>query len=149
MHWAYLYMKNITKFCPPRWYRYLLWPMDWMKSSTFSTLLVLCADNSPVSGEFPSLRPVTHRFDVFFLRRNKHWVTNREAGDLRHHRAHYDVIVMKWWVMRRRQYPFNQSLIPSHVRPSSAERDYGRSHAHASLSVLDNIPLHRFDIAVV
>ena len=22
------------------------------------------------------------------------WVNNREAGDLRHHRAHYDVIVM-------------------------------------------------------
>ena len=24
------------------------------------------------------------------------WVNNREAGDLRHHRAHYDVTVMKW-----------------------------------------------------
>ena len=23
MHWAYLYMKNIIKFCPPRWYRYV------------------------------------------------------------------------------------------------------------------------------
>ena len=25
------------------------------------------------------------------------WVNNREAGDLRRHRAHYDVIVMKVW----------------------------------------------------
>ena len=25
------------------------------------------------------------------------WVNNREAGDLRRHRTHYDVIVMKWW----------------------------------------------------
>ena len=24
------------------------------------------------------------------------WVNNREAGDLKRHRAHYDVIVMKW-----------------------------------------------------
>ena len=30
MHWAYVYTKNITKFCPPRWYQYLLWPMDYM-----------------------------------------------------------------------------------------------------------------------
>ena len=26
------------------------------------------------------------------------WVNNREAGDLRRHRAHYDVIVIKWLV---------------------------------------------------
>ena len=25
------------------------------------------------------------------------WVNSREAGDLRCHRAHYDVIVMRWW----------------------------------------------------
>ena len=33
---------------------------------TFSALLALCAGNSPVTGEFPSQRPVTQRFDVFF-----------------------------------------------------------------------------------
>ena len=39
---------------------------------TFSALLVLCARNSPVTGEFPSQRPVTRSFDVFFdLRLNK------------------------------------------------------------------------------
>ena len=39
---------------------------------TFSTLLALCAGNSPVTGEFPSQRPVARRFDVFFdLRSNK------------------------------------------------------------------------------
>ena len=62
---------------------------------TFSALLALCAGNSPVSGEFPSQRPVSLSFDVFFdLRLNKQLVNNREAGDLRRHRAHYDVIVM-------------------------------------------------------
>ena len=33
---------------------------------TFSALLVICAGNSPVPGEFPTQRPVTRSFDVFF-----------------------------------------------------------------------------------
>ena len=38
----------------------------------FSTLLALCARNSPVTSEFPSQRPVTRSFDIFVdLRRNK------------------------------------------------------------------------------
>ena len=38
----------------------------------FSALLALCAGNWPVSGEFPSQRPVTRSFDAFFdLRPNK------------------------------------------------------------------------------
>ena len=56
---------------------------------TSSALLALCAGNSKVTGEFPSQRPVTWSFGVFFdLRLN-------EAGDLRRHRAHYDVILMQ------------------------------------------------------
>ena len=39
---------------------------------TFSALLALCAGNSPVTGKFPSQRPVMKSFDVFFdLRPNK------------------------------------------------------------------------------
>ena len=39
---------------------------------TFSALLVICTGNSPVPGEFPTQRPVTQSFDVFFvLRLNK------------------------------------------------------------------------------
>ena len=52
---------------------------------TFSALLAICAGNSPVPGEFPTQRPVTRSFVVFF---------DSEAGDLKRHRAHYDVIVM-------------------------------------------------------
>ena len=33
---------------------------------TFSALLALCEGNSPVTGEFPSQRPVTRSFDAFF-----------------------------------------------------------------------------------
>ena len=38
----------------------------------FSALLAICAGNSPVPGEFPTQRPVTRSFDVYFdLRLNK------------------------------------------------------------------------------
>ena len=45
---------------------------------TCSALLAICAGNSPVPGEFPTQRPLTRSFDVFFdLRPNKrlskHW----------------------------------------------------------------------------
>ena len=47
---------------------------------TFSTLLVICAGNSPVSGEVPAQRLVTRSFDVFFdLCPINDWVNNREA----------------------------------------------------------------------
>ena len=47
-------------------------------------------------GEFPAQRPVTRSFDVIFdLRLNKRLSKqNRDAGDLRRHRRHYDVNVM-------------------------------------------------------
>ena len=62
---------------------------------TFSALLAICAGNSPVPGDFPTQRPATRSFDVFFdLCLNKRWENNREAGDLRRYRAHYDATVM-------------------------------------------------------
>ena len=65
--------------------------------ATFFALLALCAGNSLVTGEFPAQRPVMRSFDVFFDLCDlniKAWVNNREAGDLRRNRTHYDVIVM-------------------------------------------------------
>ena len=46
---------------------------------TFFALLALCAGNSPVTGEFPTQRPVTRSFDVFFdlclnKRLSKQWL---------------------------------------------------------------------------
>ena len=62
---------------------------------TLSALLVLCVGNSPVTGEFPSQKPLTRSFDIFFdLRLKNRWANKRGAGDLRRHRAHYDVIEM-------------------------------------------------------
>ena len=62
-------------------------------NGNISALLAICAGNSPFPGEFPSQRPVTRSFDVFFdLRLNKR--LHREAGDFRRYRVHYDVTVM-------------------------------------------------------
>ena len=48
----------------------VLW--RFMMTSSIFALLALRAGNSPVTGEFPSPRPVTRSFDVFFdLRLNK------------------------------------------------------------------------------
>ena len=48
----------------PTWWRHQM--------EIFSALLAICAGNSPVPGEFPTQRPVTRSFDVFFyLRLNK------------------------------------------------------------------------------
>ena len=72
-------------------------------------LLALCAGNSPVTGEFPAQRQVTRSFDVFFdLGLNKRLSKRREAGDLRRHRAHYDVTIM--FIFRTLLYCFTASL---------------------------------------
>ena len=63
-----------------------------MTSSNENIFLV----TGPLCGEFTTQRPVTRSFGVFFdLRLEKNvWVNNREAGDLKRYRAHYDAIVM-------------------------------------------------------
>ena len=62
---------------------------------TFSALQVLCAGNSPVTGEFPAQGPVTRSFDVYLIFAwINGWVNSRKAGDSRRHQAPYDVTVM-------------------------------------------------------
>ena len=69
------------------------WQRHQMK--TFFALLVLCEGNSLVICEFPSQRAVTQSFDVSLICAwTNGWVNNRNAGDLRRHRAHYDVIII-------------------------------------------------------
>ena len=46
------------------------------------------------SREFPAQRPVTQSFEDFFICAwINDWVNNREAGDLRSHRVHYNASV--------------------------------------------------------
>ena len=60
---------------------------------TFSALLALCEGNSPVIGEFPSQRPVTRSFDIFFdlclnqkfsKQRRRPWFWTRSRSLWRH-----------------------------------------------------------------
>ena len=62
---------------------------------TLSTLLALCAGNSPVPVNSPH-RGQWRGALMFSLicTRIKDWVSNPEAGDLERHRGHYDVNVM-------------------------------------------------------
>ena len=75
-----LLMKNYwsAKWClgkahDMRFYVFVGYKTWWRhQMETFSALLAICAGNSPVPGEFPTQRPVTRSFGVFFdLRLNK------------------------------------------------------------------------------
>ena len=74
-------------FDPQPWWRHQM--------ETFSALLALCVENSPVTGEFPLPRSVTRALMLSLICT---WTNsgenNRDAGDLRRHRAHYIVSVM-------------------------------------------------------
>ena len=48
-------------FSDPSWIPWWRHQME-----TFSALLALCVGNSPVTGEFPTQRPVLRSFDIFF-----------------------------------------------------------------------------------
>ena len=71
------------------------------KMETFSALLALCAGTSPVTGEFPSQRPVRQSFDVFFgLRLNEllskqswAWWSETLPCPVSRHCNEYDVLV--------------------------------------------------------
>ena len=75
-------------------------PFPWWRHQmeTFSVSLAIFAANSPVNGEFPAQRPVTRSLIRAWINGS---VNNREAGDLRRHRAHYNVIVMNCLVITR------------------------------------------------
>ena len=69
-----VWITKSTEVHPLTWSHMLDWDVTWRHNQmeTFAVLLVLCAGSSPVTGGFPTQRPVTWSFDVFFdLRLNK------------------------------------------------------------------------------
>ena len=100
----------------------------------FSALLAICAENSPVPGEFPTQRPVTRSFDVFFdlYMGINGWVNNRKAGDLKGHRAHFDVIIMiklkssrgQWVNLRTSIWSYGSSALTHYVIGRTCPRGY-------------------------
>ena len=75
----------------------ILGPMSsWRhERETFSVSLALCEGNPPVTGGFPH-KGQWRRALMFSLicASTNGWSNNGDTGDLRHHRAHYDVAVM-------------------------------------------------------
>ena len=68
---------------------------------TFSALLTLCAGNSSVTGEFPSQRAGdVELWCSLICAWTNGRANNRDAGDLRRHRAHYDVTVNEGGIQR-------------------------------------------------
>ena len=72
--WNYIFFK----FSSLLWQKLNAWWRHQME--TFSTLLAICARNSPVPGEFPAQRPVTRSFDVFFDLRLNQWLSKQSWG---------------------------------------------------------------------
>ena len=62
----------ITSLFPTGWWRHQM--------EIFSALLAICAGNSPVTGEFPSQRPVAWNFDVFFDPRLNKRLSKQSCG---------------------------------------------------------------------
>ena len=90
----------------------------------FSALLAICAGNSPVPGEFPTQRPVTRSFDVYFdLRLNKRlckqswgwWFETLLCPLWRHSNVfHKSNVILKesfWCQYRRRDPNWNTACI--------------------------------------
>ena len=69
---------------------------------TFSTLLALCEGNPPVTGGFPSQKQWCGAlmFSLICAWANV-WANNRDAGDLKCHRGHYNVNVMIYLIRYR------------------------------------------------
>ena len=73
------------------------WHYAWWRHQIelFFALLALCAGNSPVNSPHKGQWRGALMFSLICAWIN-HGVNNCEAGDLRRHRAHYDINVMVW-----------------------------------------------------
>ena len=79
----------------PRWASCPTLPWWRHQMETFSALLAICAGNSPVPVNSPHKGQWRRAlmFSLICVWIND-WTNNREAGDLRRYRGHYDVTVM-------------------------------------------------------
>ena len=79
-HYSSMEIKSDDKASVSYWEAALmLWSWWRHQMETFPALLVLCAANSPVTGEFSSQRPVTQSFDVFFDLRLNRWLNEQSS----------------------------------------------------------------------
>ena len=94
--------------CTSAWYDMSISYWTWWRHQMeiFSALLALYAGNSPVPGEFPTQRPVTRSFDVYFdLRPNRRlskqsrgWWFETASCPLWRHRNESNSN-LPWWIL--------------------------------------------------
>ena len=89
---------------------------------TFSTLLAICAGNSPIPGEFPAQRPVTLGFDVFFdlclnQQLSKQW-----------RRHWFETPLCSLWCHCNDQTPYKSKNKLEHCTPHHSIHPFGTSH---------------------
>ena len=104
LNWIKNMSINLSTLLSPRRYGYLkkkqkcMFNYAWWRHQmeTFSALLALCAGNSPVTVNFSHKGQWrgTWMFSLICTWING-WVNNWEAGDLRRHREHHDVTLMR------------------------------------------------------
>ena len=104
-----------------------------------SALLAICAGNSPVTGD-KGQRHGTLMFSLICTWMND-WVNNHKAGDLRPHRAHYDVTVMSVNII---SYPLFADA-DTGIYPHAASQYHARPKAKRGIAMLsvDKFPYPR------
>ena len=100
---------------------------------TFSALLALCAGNSPVNSPHKGQWRGALMFSLICTEING-WVNNREVGDLRSHRTHYDVIVM----MDKSHESGNYDIRYNKTQQNTIFRGYALRY-HPALSKINNM----------
>ena len=107
------FLRCCCPLCSCDYVLFLGYQYSWWRHQmeTFSALLTLCVENSPVTGEFPSQKASDAELWCFL--RSAPWingsVNNCEAGDLKRHWTHCDVIVMCYF------WPFIHDIFPDYV----------------------------------
>ena len=83
MPWALSILIENNQTKTKHWFNIVICPISpWWRHQMeiFSALLAICAGNSPVPGEFPTQRPVTGSFDVYFDLRPNKWLSKQSWG---------------------------------------------------------------------
>ena len=95
-HTSKLFLGSL-RICPEGYIPNIVCLTWWRhQMETFSALLALCAGNSPDTGEFPHKGQWRGALMFSLIRAwTNSWENNGDVGDLRRHRAHYDVSVME------------------------------------------------------
>ena len=115
---------------------------DVIKWKHFSTLLAICAGNSPVPGEFPTQRPVTRSFDVFFdLRLNK-WLSKQSWG------WWFETLSGPLWRQCNDCQPIKRHVRKFSVSNRNFKRDFWLSHPSPRYGLCSSLSLYGYNLII-